>query len=167
MIRRPPRSTQAKTLFPYTTLFRSASQPLNEFCKNFSLFPSLLLSLSISLSLSVCPCLYLSLSPSLLCPPPLSPSCRQVSIAGPALLEYLSLCLPHGVPCCYATPATQPCRVPVTKEDWRKKRKKEEGKEKTPQKRSVKILRVCVCAWQEEREKGKESQREKIGRAHV
>ena len=24
MIRRPPRSTQAKTLFPYTTLFRSA-----------------------------------------------------------------------------------------------------------------------------------------------
>ena len=26
MIRRPPRSTQAKTLFPYTTLFRSAEQ---------------------------------------------------------------------------------------------------------------------------------------------
>ena len=28
MIRRPPRSTQAKTLFPYTTLFRSDSGPL-------------------------------------------------------------------------------------------------------------------------------------------
>ena len=27
MIRRPPRSTQAKTLFPYTTLFRSGSTP--------------------------------------------------------------------------------------------------------------------------------------------
>ena len=27
MIRRPPRSTQAKTLFPYTTLFRSSVQP--------------------------------------------------------------------------------------------------------------------------------------------
>ena len=28
MIRRPPRSTQAKTLFPYTTLFRSGEQSL-------------------------------------------------------------------------------------------------------------------------------------------
>src|SRR3546814_10482608 len=28
MIRRPPRSTRTDTLFPYTTLFRSASQPL-------------------------------------------------------------------------------------------------------------------------------------------
>src|SRR5216110_983920 len=28
MIRRPPRSTQAHTLFPYTTLFRSAGRPL-------------------------------------------------------------------------------------------------------------------------------------------
>ena len=27
MIRRPPRSTQAKTLFPYTTLFRSSFFP--------------------------------------------------------------------------------------------------------------------------------------------
>ena len=27
MIRRPPRSTQAKTLFPYTTLFRSMDEP--------------------------------------------------------------------------------------------------------------------------------------------
>ena len=27
MIRRPPRSTQAKTLFPYTTLFRSTGWP--------------------------------------------------------------------------------------------------------------------------------------------
>ena len=27
MIRRPPRSTQAKTLFPYTTLFRSSVMP--------------------------------------------------------------------------------------------------------------------------------------------
>ena len=27
MIRRPPRSTQAKTLFPYTTLFRSCGHP--------------------------------------------------------------------------------------------------------------------------------------------
>ena len=28
MIRRPPRSTQAKTLFPYTTLFRSGSKDM-------------------------------------------------------------------------------------------------------------------------------------------
>src|SRR3546814_5240060 len=28
MIRRPPRSTRTDTLFPYTTLFRSASHPL-------------------------------------------------------------------------------------------------------------------------------------------
>src|SRR3546814_17595986 len=28
MIRRPPRSTRTDTLFPYTTLFRSAQQPL-------------------------------------------------------------------------------------------------------------------------------------------
>src|SRR3546814_13092550 len=28
MIRRPPRSTRTDTLFPYTTLFRSARQPL-------------------------------------------------------------------------------------------------------------------------------------------
>src|SRR3546814_16171894 len=28
MIRRPPRSTRTDTLFPYTTLFRSASDPL-------------------------------------------------------------------------------------------------------------------------------------------
>src|SRR5216117_4338693 len=27
MIRRPPRSTQGRTLFPYTTLFRSCSRP--------------------------------------------------------------------------------------------------------------------------------------------
>src|SRR3546814_2341317 len=30
MIRRPPRSTRTDTLFPYTTLFRSAAQVLNE-----------------------------------------------------------------------------------------------------------------------------------------
>src|SRR3546814_10194484 len=30
MIRRPPRSTRTDTLFPYTTLFRSAHLPLNE-----------------------------------------------------------------------------------------------------------------------------------------
>ena len=30
MIRRPPRSTQAKTLFPYTTLFRSALLPVRQ-----------------------------------------------------------------------------------------------------------------------------------------
>ena len=30
MIRRPPRSTQAKTLFPYTTLFRSPHRPQGE-----------------------------------------------------------------------------------------------------------------------------------------
>src|SRR3546814_5199553 len=28
MIRRPPRSTRTDTLFPYTTLFRSAARPL-------------------------------------------------------------------------------------------------------------------------------------------
>ena len=54
MIRRPPRSTQAKTLFPYTTLFRS---PL-------SLSPSLSLPLSFSLLFprSLPRPLYLSLS---------------------------------------------------------------------------------------------------------
>src|SRR3546814_15472549 len=31
MIRRPPRSTRTDTLFPYTTLFRSAGAP---FCRN-------------------------------------------------------------------------------------------------------------------------------------
>src|SRR3546814_15816891 len=30
MIRRPPRSTRTDTLFPYTTLFRSALEPLVE-----------------------------------------------------------------------------------------------------------------------------------------
>src|SRR3546814_7089459 len=30
MIRRPPRSTRTDTLFPYTTLFRSAGQPHGE-----------------------------------------------------------------------------------------------------------------------------------------
>src|SRR3546814_3971296 len=29
MIRRPPRSTRTDTLFPYTTLFRSADEPIN------------------------------------------------------------------------------------------------------------------------------------------
>ena len=43
MIRRPPRSTQAKTLFPYTTLFRSPrlcslSNPGTTYCKH-PLFP--------------------------------------------------------------------------------------------------------------------------------
>src|SRR3546814_19987693 len=32
MIRRPPRSTRTDTLFPYTTLFRSASNPASAFC---------------------------------------------------------------------------------------------------------------------------------------
>ena len=32
MIRRPPRSTQAKTLFPYTTLFRSGVSLLSSAC---------------------------------------------------------------------------------------------------------------------------------------
>src|SRR3546814_3526732 len=31
MIRRPPRSTRTDTLFPYTTLFRSARQPTVQF----------------------------------------------------------------------------------------------------------------------------------------
>src|SRR3546814_9873871 len=30
MIRRPPRSTRTDTLFPYTTLFRSGTPPLND-----------------------------------------------------------------------------------------------------------------------------------------
>src|SRR5213083_1702218 len=30
MIRRPPRSTQQRTLFPYTTLFRSSAPPTNK-----------------------------------------------------------------------------------------------------------------------------------------
>ena len=47
MIRRPPRSTQAKTLFPYTTLFRSSvSCPV-----------CLSVCLSVCLCVSVCLCL--------------------------------------------------------------------------------------------------------------
>src|SRR3546814_3498955 len=34
MIRRPPRSTRTDTLFPYTTLFRSAGLPFRERAKN-------------------------------------------------------------------------------------------------------------------------------------
>src|SRR3546814_7052348 len=34
MIRRPPRSTRTDTLFPYTTLFRSAPQPLGRCLRN-------------------------------------------------------------------------------------------------------------------------------------
>ena len=37
MIRRPPRSTQAKTLFPYTTLFRSDAAPAMTWQKIFKL----------------------------------------------------------------------------------------------------------------------------------
>src|SRR3546814_18076643 len=33
MIRRPPRSTRTDTLFPYTTLFRSAGSPMLEYDK--------------------------------------------------------------------------------------------------------------------------------------
>src|SRR3546814_2278451 len=32
MIRRPPRSTRTDTLFPYTTLFRSSVEPLDQIC---------------------------------------------------------------------------------------------------------------------------------------
>src|SRR3546814_9671577 len=35
MIRRPPRSTRTDTLFPYTTLFRSASGDIRAFCSSF------------------------------------------------------------------------------------------------------------------------------------
>src|SRR3546814_9339360 len=33
MIRRPPRSTRTDTLFPYTTLFRSADAPVARLCR--------------------------------------------------------------------------------------------------------------------------------------
>src|SRR3546814_15852063 len=33
MIRRPPRSTRTDTLFPYTTLFRSAASGADGFCR--------------------------------------------------------------------------------------------------------------------------------------
>src|SRR3546814_3199286 len=36
MIRRPPRSTRADTLFPYTTLFRSTSSGQRHFCTRCS-----------------------------------------------------------------------------------------------------------------------------------
>src|SRR3546814_1423290 len=47
MIRRPPRSTRTDTLFPYTTLFRSAviqTAPMNEaersaYCREHGLYP--------------------------------------------------------------------------------------------------------------------------------
>src|SRR3546814_20773625 len=42
MIRRPPRSTRTDTLFPYTTLFRSASSA--EVQKNFGAFREIALS---------------------------------------------------------------------------------------------------------------------------
>src|SRR3546814_20347045 len=35
MIRRPPRSTRTDTLFPYTTLFRSVDQQLDEVGRDF------------------------------------------------------------------------------------------------------------------------------------
>src|SRR5213596_477316 len=35
MIRRPPRSTQDRTLFPYTTLFRSRGRPAPVRCRTF------------------------------------------------------------------------------------------------------------------------------------
>src|SRR3546814_3664634 len=37
MIRRPPRSTRTDTLFPYTTLFRSAGSDAREFLKEIDL----------------------------------------------------------------------------------------------------------------------------------
>src|SRR3546814_3156057 len=36
MIRRPPRSTRTDTLFPYTTLFRSAGLPANNAARRFA-----------------------------------------------------------------------------------------------------------------------------------
>jgi carbamoyl-phosphate synthase small subunit len=39
MIRRPPRSTQPTTLFPYTTLFRSITSQNHGFCINIESLP--------------------------------------------------------------------------------------------------------------------------------
>ena len=36
MIRRPPRSTQQETLFPYTTLFRSLPEPIRKFTQSIA-----------------------------------------------------------------------------------------------------------------------------------
>ena len=47
MIRRPPRSTQAKTLFPYTTLFRSKVKSFGEVIVKYIIFFFLHPSLSI------------------------------------------------------------------------------------------------------------------------
>src|SRR3546814_7814320 len=46
MIRRPPRSTRTDTLFPYTTLFRSAAstEPASEYCSRA--FPPFSLTLA-------------------------------------------------------------------------------------------------------------------------
>ena len=83
MIRRPPRSTQAKTLFPYTTLFRS-------------LFVSLFLSLSLSISLSFSLSLFQSLSLSLSCPSSLCllSTCPFLSVSQSF---YLCQLAPHPV----------------------------------------------------------------------
>src|SRR3546814_18153777 len=59
MIRRPPRSTRTDTLFPYTTLFRSASFPLQT--SSLSLFSS---------SAPPSPCLSPSHAPPVAHPPP-------------------------------------------------------------------------------------------------
>src|SRR5213083_1190357 len=40
MIRRPPRSTQQRTLFPYTTLFRSISPGLLQLLSTYRVLPS-------------------------------------------------------------------------------------------------------------------------------
>src|SRR3546814_4744444 len=44
LIRRPPRSTRTDTLFPYTTLFRSAIQPLQPVARSADLSISMLTS---------------------------------------------------------------------------------------------------------------------------
>src|SRR3546814_6500998 len=53
MIRRPPRSTRTDTLFPYTTLFRSAWQHRGALSQPLSNSFGLLLSLKILLALSI------------------------------------------------------------------------------------------------------------------
>src|SRR3546814_18825991 len=46
MIRRPPRSTRSDTLFPYTTLFRSAVQPVWESKTDWEIYKLLALKFS-------------------------------------------------------------------------------------------------------------------------
>ena len=106
MIRRPPRSTQAKTLFPYTTLFRSTgiasknSLYFSLFVSAFfpssqSLFPCEMLWLFFLFALFHFSCRAVVRSAEALSPPPRGPVPRAVGVAScPRPLQHPALMSP-------------------------------------------------------------------------